>query len=78
MILRIVFPDQPAAEYECDSLHLPIEDGDMGVRKGHMPCIAALSKGRVLALMNESEVYSAEITGGFAEISADRINVCIR
>lgn len=78
MIMRIVYPDKPAVEYSCDSIHLPLEDGDMGVRKGHMQCIAALSKGKVRALNNEAEVFSADITRGFAQISNDIISLCIR
>ena len=68
MFLKIVYPAKPTEEYECDSIHLPLEDGDMGVRQGHESCIAALGCGRVKALLAEEEVCSFDIKSGLASI----------
>lgn len=84
--LRILSPAGVRAQAGCDSVTLIIKDGkdfsgggSLGIRKGHIPMIAALEEGSsVRAFSNGEEILSVGINGGFASVENDIVTVIER
>ena len=77
LTLRIITPAGIAYETACDSITLPLSDdkngkggGSIGIRKGHIDAILALSQGCVCA-----DGVSSQIRPGLAMIENDLVTV---
>jgi F-type H+-transporting ATPase subunit epsilon len=72
--LVLVTPERKVLEESCDSVSLPASEGYVTILPGHAPLIATLGTG-VLTLMSGSRSSSFAISGGFFEVSDDRVTV---
>ncbi len=59
------------------SVTLPGENGSFAVFPMHAPIISNLTKGVVKYHTGEKGVQKVAIESGFAEISGDRVTVCV-
>jgi F-type H+-transporting ATPase subunit epsilon len=74
--LTIVTPSGPAYRGDVDSVVLPGSEGDFGVLPGHERFLTALRTGEVAIRTGGQTMYAAS-GGGFADVSADRVNVLV-
>ena len=74
--LEIVTPDRVVLKTEADYVSLPGVEGDFGVLPEHIPYFAAL---RIACMHYETDGKTAYacITGGFAEIAENRVQVLV-
>jgi F-type H+-transporting ATPase subunit epsilon len=72
--LQIVAPDQPSLIEEPETVVLPGEQGEFGVRIGHMALLAALRPG-VLRVLKDGEREVYYVAGGFAEVNGSSVTV---
>jgi F-type H+-transporting ATPase subunit epsilon len=73
--LSIVAPDRAVAEEQVTSVIAPGLGGYFGVMRGHVPYVAALRPGLVEYEVADGNRHFVAISGGFAEISGDRMSV---
>ena len=66
---RTVLRDAPA-----DAVVVPVVDGSMGILKNHAPMVANLRIG-VLRYKQDGVYKRAAVTGGFMEVSENRVTV---
>lgn len=72
--LEIVSPERPVSKDEVDFVVLPGLAGELGVLPGHTHLLAQLVAGE-LRYTKEGEVQIFSLSGGFAEIHPDRVEV---
>ncbi len=75
MKLEVVTPEAVIYSGEVDSVTLPGVKGSFTLLTRHAPLISALGKGKVIIKGKESKEF--DITGGFAEVNQDVVNVCL-
>ena len=82
LTLRVITPDGIALEAVCDSVTLPLSNGvngegggAVGIRRGHIKAIMALSTGVVRASMGGAAIAAAHIGGGLAKVENDMVDV---
>lgn len=68
--LKIVTPEKLILEEEVESVTVPTTEGEITVLADHIPLIAQLSSGNIIANSNEEEVPMA-VVGGFVEVRKD-------
>ena len=80
--LRIVTPCGIALETGCDSVTLPLADGQggagggsMGIRRGHVRAELALCAGCVRAVTGGAVQRSVSVAGGFALVADNAVTV---
>lgn len=75
--MRILSP--LGVQFEGDVLHasFPGTIGAFAIFPGHAPLISSLKNGTVKYTLPDGDTKSVVITGGFAEVSNDRITVCV-
>jgi F-type H+-transporting ATPase subunit epsilon len=74
--LTIVTPSGPAYRGDVESVVLPGTEGDFGVLPGHERFLTALRTGVVQIRAAGQTIYAAS-GDGFADVSADRVNVLV-
>lgn len=69
---------------KCDSVRLPVADklngefsGYYGIRKGHAKAVFALTAGKVTAILDNEEVFSADIPDGFAIVENNEVSITV-
>ena len=72
--LEFVTPERAIAHEDVDEVELPGESGFFAVLPGHAPLLAALKMGPMW-YRKGSDKHFAFISGGFAEVTADRVSV---
>ena len=72
--LDIVTPDKLVLSKEVDYVGAPGLEGEFGVLPGHVPFISALAVG-CLYYKAEGKTHYAFISGGFAEVSDNKVTV---
>jgi len=72
--LEFVTPERSIAHQDVDEVELPGEEGFFAVLPGHAPLLAALKAGPVW-FRSGGEKHYAFLSGGFAEVTADRVSV---
>lgn len=65
--LKIVTPERLVLEEVVDQVTLPTEDGEITILPLHIPLIAGLASGDVVAVTNGEHVPMA-VVGGFVEV----------
>ncbi len=72
--LEVVTPERAVLTQEVDEIILPGEEGEIGVRPGHVPLLTSLGIGpMVVRDGNDERKFS--LVRGFAEILSDRVRV---
>ena len=71
---ELVTPEHQMIEDQFDMVVVPGEAGDFGVLPNHAPVISSLRAG-VIVMFNDGAKSRIFVTGGFAEITAERLTV---
>ncbi len=74
MQFDLVSPERSLASLQAASIQIPGADGDMTAMPDHAPTITTLRPG-ILTVNGPDGESSYAVTGGFAEISAERTSV---
>jgi F-type H+-transporting ATPase subunit epsilon len=72
--LKIVTPERVILEEEVDAVTLPTMEGEITVLPGHIPLIATLKSGDIVAVTNGEHVPIA-VVGGFIEVKENEVAV---
>lgn len=72
--LEIITPEAFALKDEVDFVVLPAFEGEMGILPGHAPLLAQLVAGE-LRIKKGSETQLFSISGGFAEVHPNKVEV---
>ena len=73
--LSVVAPDRSVVEEPVVSVVVPGAEGYFGVLAGHTPLIAALRAGLVEYEDTGGQRHFVTVSGGFAEVSGERVNL---
>jgi F-type H+-transporting ATPase subunit epsilon len=74
LTLEIVTPDARVYSDTIDSVVIPTVEGEVGILPGHIPLLTQVEHGE-LRVTKGTETLFLAISGGFAEIEADRVHV---
>jgi F-type H+-transporting ATPase subunit epsilon len=72
--LEIVTPEKKVVDETVDAVTVPTANGEVGILPQHAPLISALKPG-VLSYTRGGAAERLVISGGFLEVSADRVSV---
>ena len=72
--LEVTTPSGRVYSKEVDTVTLPGQEGEMGILPMHVPLIALLGDGEIVAWRG-NEVDRLLVTGGCAEITPDRVAI---
>lgn len=75
--LEFVTPERRIAHDEVDEVQLPLADGYAGILPGHAPMLAALRTGQMY-YRKGGETHYGFVSGGFVEVTGDRVSVLAR
>jgi F-type H+-transporting ATPase subunit epsilon len=75
LTLSVVAPDRSVVEESVVSVVVPGIEGYFGVLAGHVPLIAALRAGLIEYEDTNGQRHYVTVSGGFAEVAPDRVNV---
>ncbi|MBI2914322.1 MAG: F0F1 ATP synthase subunit epsilon [Firmicutes bacterium] len=75
LVLEVVTPERVVAVEQAESIILPAANGYLGVLPGHAPLVAALEIGIVSYGEERGPKKKIAVSGGFAEVAADRVTV---
>ena len=75
--LQFVTPEKAIAHDDVDEVQLPLADGYAGILPGHAPMLAALRTGQMW-YRKGGETHHGFVSGGFVEVTGDRVSVLAR
>jgi F-type H+-transporting ATPase subunit epsilon len=75
--LQFVTPEKAIAHDDVDEVQLPLADGYAGILPGHAPMLAALRTGQMW-YRKGGETHYGFVSGGFVEVTGDRVSVLAR
>jgi F-type H+-transporting ATPase subunit epsilon len=74
LILEIVTPDARVYSDTIDTVVSPTVEGEVGILPGHIPLLTQVEHGE-LRVTKGTETVLLAVSGGFAEIEQDRVQV---
>jgi F-type H+-transporting ATPase subunit epsilon len=74
LTLEIVTPDARVYTDTIDSVVIPTVEGEVGILPGHIPLLTQVEHGE-LRVTKGAETLLLAVSGGFAEVEADRVHV---
>ncbi|MEN9633385.1 MAG: synthase epsilon chain [Verrucomicrobiota bacterium] len=74
LLLEIVTPDARVYSDTIDTVVVPTVEGEVGILPGHIPLLTQVEHGELRVTKGNATFFLA-VSGGFAEISGDRVNV---
>lgn len=72
--LAIITPERSVVSETVDAVTVPGLGGELGILPGHTPLISQLQTG-VLSYTLNGVTHRLHVSGGFIEVSADRVSV---
>lgn len=75
MQLSIITPEKTLFEAEAEMVTIPGAEGEFGVLPQHAPFISSLKPGTVTIELAGGKQQKIEVTGGFAEVTPERVTV---
>ncbi len=75
--LEFVTPERSIAHDDVDEVELPLADGYAGILPGHAPMLAAVRTGEMW-FRKGNETTHGFVSGGFVEVTGDRVSVLAR
>lgn len=72
--LEIVTPEKKVFDETVDSVSIPTAKGEIGILNNHAPLISTLKPG-ILSYSNKGTVDRMMISGGFVEVSNNKVSV---
>lgn len=73
--LDLVTPEKLVSSEPVEMVVIPGKEGDFGVLNGHAPMISSLRPGVLRVFEGDKVVKRLLLTGGFAEVTAERCTV---
>ena len=70
----VVTPEKTELDTTCDSLVLPLFDGEFGIQPGHSPMVGRLVFG-MMRVRDGSTVTEWFVDGGFVQVTRQGVNV---
>jgi F-type H+-transporting ATPase subunit epsilon len=74
LILSIVTPEKKLVSEEVDQVNVPGTEGDLGILHDHAPILTILRSGQ-LSYEKEGETIVLVVSGGYLEVSDNRVTV---
>jgi len=74
LILSIVTPEKQLVSEEVDQVNVPGTEGDLGILHDHAPILTLLRSGQ-LSYEKEGETVVLVISGGYLEVTDNRVTV---
>ncbi len=74
---KVIIPDRLLVDEEVQEVGLPGLDGCLGILPGHSPLLVTLGDGDITYRISDKE-QTFGVSGGYAEVNADRIQVFTR
>lgn len=71
----MVTPERKLLEEEMEQVTLPTEAGEVTILPDHIPYIASLKPGEIVAKNAQGETKSFVVSGGFVELHRNRLSV---
>jgi F-type H+-transporting ATPase subunit epsilon len=68
--LKIVTPEEIVLDEEVDQVTLPTTEGEITILPGHVPLVAGLKSGDIVAISDGEHIPMA-LVGGFIEVKQD-------
>ena len=75
MRLSIITPEKTLFEAEAQMVTIPGAEGEFGALPQHAPFISSLRAGAVVIDLEGGKQQKIEISGGFAEVTPERVTV---
>src|SRR5215213_10042706 len=72
--LEIVTPERRVFDETVDSVTVPTATGEVGILPNHAPLISSLKSG-ILAYSNKGTSEKLVVSGGFVEVSTNKVSV---
>ncbi len=72
--LEIVTPEKKVFDAEVDSVTIPTASGEAGILSSHAPLVSALKPG-ILTYSIKGASEKIAVSGGFLEVSSDKVSV---
>lgn len=72
--LEIVTPEKKVFDETVDSVTVPTATGEVGILPNHAPLISSLKSG-ILSYSNKGASEKMVVSGGFVEVSANKVSV---
>jgi F-type H+-transporting ATPase subunit epsilon len=72
--LKIVTPERTILEEDVDQVSIPTTEGEITVLPGHIPLIASMKSGDIVAMTNGEYIPTA-VVGGFIEINDNTVAI---
>ena len=72
--LEIVTPEKKVFDADVDSVTVPTATGEAGILPNHASLVSALKPG-ILVYSNKGTVERLAVSGGFVEVSTNRVSV---
>ena len=72
--LKIVTPERTLLEEEVDQVTIPTTEGEITILPDHIPLVASLKSGDVVAVSN-GEAIPMAVTGGFIEVKDNTVAI---
>lgn len=72
--LEIVTPEQKVIDEPVDAVTIPTAKGEIGILPNHAPLISTLKSG-VLSYTNKGTTEKLVVSGGFVEVSTDKVSI---
>ena len=72
--LEIVTPEKKVFDESVDSVTVPTASGEAGILPNHAPLVSALKPG-ILSYSTKGTVDKLAVSGGFVEISSNKVSV---
>ena len=72
--LEIVTPEKRVFDETVDSVTVPTATGEVGILPNHVPLISSLKSG-VLSFSNKGANEKMVVSGGFVEVSTNKVSV---
>ena len=70
----VVTPEKTELDTTCDSLVLPLFDGELGIQSGRAPMVGRLGFG-ILKIRSGSSVTEWFVDGGFVQVTREGVNI---
>lgn len=72
--LEIVTPEKRVFDETVDAVTIPTTNGEIGILPNHAPLISSLKSG-ILTYSNRGATERMVISGGFVEVSANKVSI---
>jgi F-type H+-transporting ATPase subunit epsilon len=72
--LEVVTPERRLLSEQVNSVNVPGRGGELGILPGHAALISELQTG-VLSYDEDGTTFQLHVSGGFVEVSGDRVSV---